>query len=59
MIKYFKKTINERDLKELPNFEVGCWINVINPSLKELKKLATDYDLDFDLLEEGDRKSVV
>ncbi|MBT5021244.1 magnesium transporter CorA family protein [Candidatus Woesearchaeota archaeon] len=53
MIKYFKKTINERDLKELPNFEVGCWINVINPSLKELKKLATDYDLDFDLLEEG------
>ncbi|MCK5107930.1 MAG: hypothetical protein KAQ83_04340 [Nanoarchaeota archaeon] len=46
MIKYYKSSIKDSELKELTKFEKGCWINVIDPNEDVLKQLEKDLDLD-------------
>lgn len=44
MINYYK-TFNGR-LSELEEYEKGCWINVYDPTLEEIKKLTTAFALE-------------
>ncbi len=53
MIYYFKRTIQQRTIKEIPNFEIGCWINVFDPSPEEIDYLAKEFSLDKKNLESG------
>jgi len=46
MITYYKKKIGEREFKILPYFEIGSWINVINPSEEEIDLLCKKFKLD-------------
>ncbi|SRR3989339_446872 len=50
MITYYQKTVTTRKLKVLPEFKVGSWIHVEDPSEEELLKLETDFKLDRGLL---------
>ena len=53
MITYFKRTLAGKKLRELESYEVGCWINVVNPDMVELTSLSEKYSLNLELLEEG------
>jgi len=46
MISFYKRTIKEKELKKINNFEKGCWINIIDPTKKELDYLIEEFDLD-------------
>jgi magnesium transporter len=59
MIDYYKRLPQNRKLKKLNNFEKGCWINVINPSDKEIDALTKDFDLDKQNLISGIDKNEV
>ncbi len=45
MIKYFKSTILSPKLKRLASFERGCWIEVLNPTPREIKFLTSRFKL--------------
>ncbi len=53
MITYYKRSISQEKLEKLDSFRVGCWINVVNPTEKNLKELCDEHNLELDLLEEG------
>jgi len=53
MITYFKRTLTGKGLRKINDFEVGSWINVINPDTVELTTLSEKYGLNQELLEEG------
>jgi magnesium transporter len=46
MITYYKRALKDRKLKKLKSFERGCWINVVNPTEKEISYLSKNYELD-------------
>ncbi len=46
MITYFKRSLNDEGMRKLDKFEPGCWINVVNPTDKEIKYLAQKFELD-------------
>ncbi len=46
MISYFKRTIKDNSIKSLSSMEIGSWINVIDPSLEEIKYLVGKFKLD-------------
>ena len=46
MISYYKKTVQDKAIKEIPKFKVGCWINVVSPTKKEIKFLVEKFKLD-------------
>jgi len=46
MINFYKRTIKDRDIKTIPEVTTGCWINIINPSPKEIDFLAKTLKLD-------------
>ena len=46
MITYYKKALKDRKLKKLKSYEKGCWVNVVNPTEKEIKYLSETYELD-------------
>lgn len=46
MIEYYKRTILDEKIKKILNFEVGCWMNVIDPSEEELEFLVKEFNLD-------------
>ncbi len=46
MITYFKRTLKDNKLKKLKEFEVGSWINVINPTNEEINFLSEKFRLD-------------
>ncbi len=53
MITYFKRTLTGKTLRKLDGFEVGCWINVVNPDTVDLTAISDKYGLNLELLEEG------
>jgi magnesium transporter len=53
MIEYYKRTLNQKKLNKINSFEVGCWVNVINPKDEEVEKLAIKHNLDYEMLAEG------
>lgn len=46
MITFYKRKVGDKKIRKLNSFKVGCWINVIDPSEKELKELCKKYNLD-------------
>ena len=53
MIKYFKRTVQQKSIKEIPTFQIGCWINVISPTKKEISYLVKKFKLDERNLKSG------
>jgi len=53
MIKYYKRTIRDKKIKEISEMEVGSWINVVNPTDEEIDFLVKEFDLDRRNLESG------
>ena len=53
MIQYFKRTIQENRMKEIPKLDLGCWVNVVNPSSEEIDSLIEKLSLDRRNLESG------
>lgn len=53
MIKYFKRTVQQKTMKEIPSFQIGCWINVIGPNKKEIDYLVKKFKLDERNLKSG------
>lgn len=46
MIKIFKTDDTNNTLSEIENIEIDSWINVVEPSLDEIKKLSIDLQID-------------
>ena len=46
MITYYKKRIGDKKIKQISSIEIGAWVNVINPSQKEIKQLCKKLGLD-------------
>ena len=42
MINYYRRALKDKKLKKLKTFEKGCWINVENPTEKEIKRCYTE-----------------
>lgn len=53
MIKYYKRTVRDRAVRSISRVGVGCWINVIDPSLEELNFLVKEFKLNRKNLESG------
>ena len=46
MISYYKRMLKDPELRELKNFEKGCWINVTNPTKRDINSLSKTFNLD-------------
>ncbi len=46
MITYYKKSLKDRATGKLENFQVGCWIDVVNPTGEEIEFLTEKFELD-------------
>jgi len=53
MIKYYKRTLRDKRVKSILRAEVGCWVNVIDPSSEEVDFLVKKFKLDRKNLESG------
>jgi len=53
MIKYLKKSLKDEKVQKLDDYEDDCWINVIDPSHKEIDHLVEKFDLDKNNLASG------
>ena len=53
MIQYFKRTIQDRFIKIIPDAQTGCWVNIVNPSAQELDFVSRKFSLDKKNLESG------
>ncbi len=45
MIEYYKRRLKDKSIQKLKRFSVGCWINVYDPSEKEIKFLSRTFKL--------------
>ena len=59
MINYFKKTVKDAEIKRIGRFERGCWIEVVDPSEKEIEYLHKHFGLDKQNLISGTDKHEV
>lgn len=50
MITYYYRNRNGAELKEIPQYKIGCWISVENPTEQELIDLAEAHKLEEDVL---------
>ncbi len=46
MINYYERSVKDKKLKKLSKFKAGCWIDVIDPSEKEIDFLESKFKLD-------------
>jgi len=53
MIKYFKRTIKDNHIRIISGLEIGCWVNVVNPTSDEIDYLVKKFRLDKRNLESG------
>jgi magnesium transporter len=53
MIAIYHKSIKDGGLRTLESFQSGSWIYAENPTVEELDKLAADFSLERDLLEDA------
>ncbi len=53
MITFYRRTKQDKSLKTLPRFRVGCWVSVQDPSPEELDTLSERLGLDPDVLMDG------
>jgi magnesium transporter len=45
MIEYFIKSKNQDKIEKVPDFASGCWVNVFNPSTKEIDFLVKKFSI--------------
>jgi magnesium transporter len=53
MLTVYHSTARNRKLEEIDKARAGSWVSLVAPSEKELEKLAKDYSLDIDLLNDA------
>jgi len=53
MIRFYRRTIKDQQIQEVPDLEVGGWVSVVNPSTEEIDRLTKNLGLDRDNLESG------
>jgi Mg2+ and Co2+ transporter CorA len=53
MISYYHSTARARALAKIDLAKAGSWCHVVEPTAKELDKLAEEFNLDRDLLEDA------
>jgi len=53
MINYYKRSVQQKSIREIPSFQIGCWINVVNPTKKEIEYLVKKNRLDERNLKSG------
>ena len=53
MISYYKRTIQDKSIREIHQLEIGCWANVVDPSPEEIDYLVRKFGLDKRNLESG------
>ena len=46
MINFYKRTIKDRNIETISSVMIGCWINVIDPSPREISLLVKTFKLD-------------
>jgi len=46
MITYYKRRIGDKKIRRISSIEIGAWINVVDPSQKEIKELCKNLNLD-------------
>ncbi len=45
MINYYRKTIKDKEVSQLNQFRIGCWVSVINPTDFELEQIIKKFNL--------------
>lgn len=50
MIKIFKNELNDENVKRIDKIEDNCWINLVNPSIEEIKLVVDELGIDEDLI---------
>ncbi len=53
MITYYFRTIKDEALKTLPEPRSGVWVHVVSPTDDELSKIAKEFTLDEDIIEDA------
>jgi magnesium transporter len=53
MITYYFRAVKDESLVEIPEHRSGAWIHVVDPSNKDLELLATDFNLDIDIMRDA------
>ncbi len=53
MLNIYHSTARSRSLEQIDKARAGSWVSLVAPTEKELEKLATDYSLDIDLLNDA------
>lgn len=53
MITYYKRTVQKRKVEKITNFQIGCWISVVDPTGKEIDYLVKKFKLDKKNLKSG------
>lgn len=53
MFEFYFSSAGSQGVKKIDNARKGSWINVVNPSEEELIKLADDFSLELDLLQDA------
>lgn len=50
MIRIFKNELNSEEVKKINEIEDNCWINMVHPTLEEVKLVVQKLDIDEDLI---------
>jgi magnesium transporter len=53
MIKYYYKSLRSQQVKELDDYQRGCWVYVEAPDDTEIKQLVKKFDLEHGLIEDA------
>jgi len=53
MVEIFFKSLKGTELRLLDTYKPGCWINIVDPDLVELEKIAAELKLDFQTLKDA------
>jgi magnesium transporter len=53
MIKYYYKSLRSQQVKELDDYQRGCWVYVEAPNDAEIKQLVKKFDLEHGLIEDA------
>jgi magnesium transporter len=53
MIKYYYKSLRSQQVKELDDYQRGCWVYVEAPNDTEIKQLVKKFDLEHGLIEDA------
>ena len=50
MLSIYKRTIKDKKIFQESDIKLGCWVNIVQPSIKELKSISKIANLDIDTI---------